>query len=320
VNAIIREYDAKMAQLKAIAEAEKQAILSQNAAAAEQARIAREQLTGELVALKKAYDELVSNLTATTSAYESKLAQLEAAKRQELEAVRAQNSAAVAAAQAEQTRLQSEIAALKESSTSSKAEYEQAVAALKAAQQQEIDAAKSQNTALAEQARAAQVELQKTISELEAKSGVSSQEIASLKAMLAGGGGLDRTIYVIVHAPSWTDHAELKVLTLSTTGNIGVETYRNRDYAQTFAMSATGATLRCLSGNGLYIADEGCSTPVASESFAAPWTLFATGRHELERHIISKKCGRYLSSELHGTVSFEESPTGWYFVPVGSLS
>jgi len=266
IGAIIREYDTKMAQLKEAMAAEKQALLDQNASAAEQARAVKEQLTADLYALKKAYDELVARLATTTSEYDTKLAQLEAAKKAELDAAKAQNEAAVAAAQAAQAKLQEELEGLKLSGT------------------------------------------------------VSSKEIAALKAMLGSGQGIGRTLYVIVHAPSWLEQGELNALTLSDSGTISVAPYKYRDYTQTFALAPNGSIIRCLSRSGLYLVDEGCSTPISSESFAAPWSLFSTGRHTLERLIASRKCGKYLASLMHNEVSFESIPTPWYLVPVGSMS
>ena len=252
IGAIIREYDTKMAQLKEAMAAEKQALLDQNASAAEQARAVKEQLTADLYALKKSYDELVARLATTTSEYDTKLAQLEAAKKAELDAAKAQNEAAVAAAQAAQAKLQG--------------------------------------------------------------------ELEGLKAMLGSGQGIGRTLYVIVHAPSWLEQGELNALTLSDSGTISVAPYKYRDYTQTFALAPNGSIIRCLSRSGLYLADEGCSTPISSESFAAPWSLFSTGRHTLERLIASRKCGKYLASLMHNEVSFESIPTPWYLVPVGSMS
>jgi chromosome segregation ATPase len=256
--------------------------------------------------------------------------------------------------------LAAQLESLQNKITKIREDHTAAMEAYKKARQKEIDALNAKNMAAAARAKAEKEDLQATISALEGRYDVAVTQIQTIEGELGvertlndelstqlqseqdrnalltsqlnkatatptpttpvpDTGGWGSTVYVIVHAPTWLRRGILHVVTL-TSGGVTLQQYRGRDYAQTFAISNSGTTFRSVAADGLYLSDEGCSTPIPNDVATGEWKVERAGSHYLERAIRSMACGKYLGSPLSQQIGFVDMPESWYIVPVGQRS
>lgn len=352
IDRLVREYEAKMAQLQAAAAAEKQALIDQNAAAAEQARQLQEGLIRDLTALKQQYDQLKAAAAAAEQElqntkqgmdqikveYDQKMVQLAEAQRKELEAIASQNGAAMEAARIEKERLIAEMKALK-------IQYDTAVVI-------------SQQCPIIPE---------KTIL-VDGKSGqmyryeagmLRGMSVDTYRALGSPGyttyksGTLDNcprgpdiqhqtvtpkptdapteapafpsTVYVIIHGESWSMKGEMRVLA-SRFGGAVIEPFAFKDLAQVFAINSAGY-IRSLEGQGLYLTsqDDCLSAVMMKDVPKAGWRLQKTGDSQYGYQLISP-CSVSLkagvadrSPVLEQSAFGDEASDAWYVLPIGKM-
>ena len=351
IDALVKEYEAKMAQLRAAMNAEKQALLQQNAAAAQQAQQIQAQLTAELTSLKQRYDTLTAQVSQTETTlqttqqqlvdlkneYDAKIVALEAARKQEIDALNAQNAEAAAAAQAEQTRITSELNALKatyDALVKRAAEcpvipegtvavdggdgqlYVFKSGTLRPMSMETYRAMGSPNYTTYPTGTLANCPRGPAMV-VEASTTAPPVTTPSRDPVFPG------TLYVIVHADSWLSTQQLKVLA-SRFGTLGVEPFQFKALEQVFVINNAGY-IRNVAGDGLYLTNAGdCLSPVMSKDPPlAPWRISRTGDSPLEYTLVSS-CGASLKASLGAQAAIleqgvfgSEVSENWYIVPVG---
>jgi len=352
VDAIVKEYERKMAELRAAAEAEKQALQAQNAAAAEQARQIQEQLVRDLTALKAQYEQMkaaaesASNdlqtakqeLDAIKTSYDQKMAALAAAQKAELDALNAKNTAAVNEARAVQQQLVAEMTALK-------AQYDALVA-------QSAECPTIPEGAIVVDGKDGQL-YKWDMAALRPMSTDTYRALGSPGYTTFPSGKLDKcprgpvvvietvapttptpsspsgpsdqtfpnTLYILVHAESWSEKGELKVLA-SRFGGATIEPFQYKALEQVFAINNNGY-IRNLEGAGPYITShDDCLAPIMSkETPKTGWKIQKTGESKYGYRLVST-CGTSLSASVGAREPMLEKPSigvtdVWYILPVG---
>jgi hypothetical protein len=352
LDKIAKEYEQKMAELRAAAEAEKQALQAQNAAAAGQARQIQQQLLGELAGLKAQYDQLKASAASASkelestkqemvqikTEYDQKMLDLAAAQKKELEAIASQNAAAIEAARLEKEKLVAELKELK-------VKFDTAVALSK---QCPII---PENTVLVDgktgQMYRYEAGMLRAIS-LETYRALGSPKYTTYKA-----GSLDNcprgpdiqvptvtpkpteapledpafpsTVYVLIHAESWAMKSELRVLA-SRFGGAVIEPFEFKELAQVFAINSQGY-VRSLEGQGAYLTNQDdCLAPIMSKDVPKTgWRLQKTGDSQYGYKLVSS-CGVSLkagvtdrSPVLEKSVFGGDASDEWYVLPIGKM-
>jgi len=352
IDRLVKEYEAKMAQLQAAAAAEKQALLDQNAAAAQQAKQTQQQLIGDLTVLKHQYDQLKAAAAAAEQElqdtkqgidqikveYDQKMVQLAEAQRKELEAIASKNGAAMEAARIEKERLIAEMKALK-------IQYETAVVI---SQQCPIIPEK---TILVDG---------KTGQMFKYEAGMlRGMSVDTYRALGSPGyttyksGTLDNcprgpdiqhqtvtpkptdaptedpafpsTVYVIIHGESWSMKGEMRVLA-SRFGGAVIEPFAFKDLAQVFAINSAGY-IRSLEGQGLYLTsqDDCLSAVMMKDVPKAGWRLQKTGDSQYGYQLISPCSVSLKAGVADRSPVLEQSAFGddasdeWYVLPIGKM-
>ncbi len=354
IDRVVKEYEAKMAQLQAAAAAEKQALIDQNSAAAQQAQQLQQQLTGDLTALKQQYDQLKTAAETTTgqldqakqelgqlkSEYAQKMAALQAAQAAELEALNAKNSAAVNEARAAQQQLIAEM-------TSLKSQYDAIVA--KASECPTIP-----ENAIVVDGKDGQL-YKWQMAALRPMSSDTYRALGSPGYTTFPSGQLDRcprgpvvvietpppttptptsspkdqtfpgTLYILVHAESWLKEQELKVLA-SRFGGATIEPFQYKSLEQVFVINNNGY-IRNLEGNGPYLAShDSCMAPVMmKETPEMGWKIQKAGDSKYAYRLVAH-CGTSLTASIGAREPMLERPSTeqasdtWYILPVGSAT
>ena len=354
IDRLVKEYETKMAQLQAAALAEKQALLEQNAAAAQQAQQLQQQLMGDLTALKQQYDQHKTAAETTTgqldqakqelgqlkSEYADKMSALKAAQAAELEALNAKNSAAVNEARAAQQQLIAEM-------TSLKSQYDAIVA--KASECPTIP-----ENAIVVDGKDGQL-YKWQIAALRPMSSDTYRALGSPGYTTFPSGQLDRcprgpvvvietpppttpsptsspkdqtfpgTLYILVHAESWLKHQELKVLA-SRFGGATIEPFQFKSLEQVFVINNNGY-IRNLEGNGPYLAShDSCMAPVMmKETPEMGWKIQKAGDSKYAYRLVAH-CGTSLTASIGAREPMLERPSTeqasdtWYILPVGSAT
>lgn len=352
IDVIIAEYNLKVSKLKEVMAAEKQALLDENTVAATTAKAAQDALVAELTTLKATYDALHAKATpmmsqiesiqqelvSIKSEYEAKITALTAARQQEVDALNAQNAAAGAAAQAEQGRLTSELAALKSrydalaKNVSDCPIIPDGTVAVDGGTGQLF---KFQSGSL----RPMSMETYRALGSpnyTTYPSGTLTScprgppvvaEASTTVPPVTNAPSTDPvfpgTLYVIVHADSWLRSQQLRVLA-SRFGTLGVEPFQFKALEQVFVINNAGY-VRNVAGDGLYLTNAGdCLSPVMSKDVPlSPWRISRAGDSPLEYTLVSS-CGASLKASLGAQAAIleqgvfgSEVSENWYIVPVG---
>jgi hypothetical protein len=137
----------------------------------------------------------------------------------------------------------------------------------------------------------------------------------------------DKTVYLLVHGPTYDRDGTLRVLTVKF-GTLGLQAYNQRDPAQGFVMNAMSNMIRNVGGQGEYLAsNEGCLAPMTTtqvpqdDDTSVRWKLQPTGSHQYS-YVIRAECGRSLfaGEDDARVVTLESGGSPFYVVPVGSLA
>ena len=349
------EYEKKLNDLKDLQATEKAAIAAENDKAANEAKAAQIKLMDELLKLKSDYTNIAAQLQGTTAQlkdveqelvdtkdeYEGKLKELQVAKATEVASLKEQNKEAAAVAQTEQQRLSEDLGKLKEKYEALQKESAKCPVIPEGAvvlDGQSGTLYKFQDGAL----RKYTFEAYKshgsprytTFSpgklDLCAK-GPPMEEVTQAPTTPTPVGvttpppaapEFDGTVYVFVHAQSWDESSQLKVMS-ARFGAPVVEAFNYQDVNQAWLVSSNGY-IRSLAGQGEYVSNnDKCLAPVMNRQVPADtWKLTSRGSSSLE-YAVRSGCGTYLTSDTTGRgVSLETYGAGgrWYLVPVGKAS
>lgn len=351
IDRLVKEYETKMAQLQAAAAAEKQALLEQNAAAAQQAQQLQQQLMGDLTALKQQYDQLKATADLATSQlqlaqkdlgqikaeYDQKMTELKNAQTAELDAMNAKNTAAVNAARAVQQQLVSEMTTLK-------AQYDALV-------EQASTCPTIPEGAIVVDGKDGQL-YKYEMAALRPMSSDTYRALGSPGYTTFPSGQLDKcprgpvvviqtmapttpppatptnseqtfpgTLYILIHASSWTESAELKVLA-SRFGGATIEPFQYKALEQVFVINNNGY-IRNLEGQGPYLGShDDCLAPImVQETPKTGWKIQKSGDSKYGYRLVSS-CGSSLSASIGAREPMlEKTSMGgtdtWFIVPVG---
>jgi len=346
---IEKAYAEKMQKLKDAAEAEKKALESQNAAAAAEASKLKDQLIAELNGLKTQYDQLKTTVTEATgkleaaktelsqikTEYASKMTDLKAAQKAELDALNSKNATALEAARLAQQQLISEMTMLKtqydsllaNSSACPTIPAGSIVVDAKDGQLYRYDMAQlrpmSNDTyrALGSPAyttypsgsldkcpRGPVYTVQTTTTEPPATTGPSGPPV------------FDGSLFIVVHGKSWTERGELKVLA-TRFGGATLESFKFKDFAQVFLINNDGF-IRNLADRGLYLTSKtGClATGMTVDAPDAGWTFKKSAGSKYAYGLVSK-CGSALSATVGAREPvLEKTDDDWFIIPVGKAT
>jgi len=350
IDAIVKEYDQKMAQLKAQMEAEKKALLDQNAAAMQEAKQQQEQLIAELTGLKTRYDQLQGTvqtaqtalqttqeqLTQMNAEYTKKMQDLEIARQEEIKALNAQNQAAADAAKAAQDKLIAELTALKTSYDALMAKAAECpvipngTIAVDGANGTMYVAENGTIRPLAMDVYRAMGSPRYTVyqSLQNCPRGApymipQTTPAPTTVAPTSTDPQFPGTLYVIVHAASWLQNKRLDVLA-ARFGTPALEPFQFKSLEQVFVINNDGY-IRSVANEGLYLTNAGdCLSPVLTkEAPLSPWRVSRTGSSPLEYTMVSS-CGASLKAALGSQAPIleqgmfgSEVSESWYIVPVG---
>ena len=346
---IEKAYAEKMQKLKDAAEAEKKALESQNAAAAAEASKLKDQLITELNGLKTQYDQLKTTATDATgkleaaktelsqikTEYASKMTDLKAAQKAELDALNSKNATALEAARLAQQQLISEMTTLKTQYDSLLANSSMCptipegsiVVDAKDGQLYRYDMAQlrpmSNDTyrALGSPAyttypsgsldkcpRGPVYIVQTTTTEPPATTGPSGPPV------------FDGSLFIVVHGKSWTERGELKVLA-TRFGGATLESFKFKDFAQVFLINNDGF-IRNLADRGLYLTSKtGClATGMTVDAPDAGWTFKKSAGSKYAYGLVSN-CGSALSAAVGAREPvLEKTDDDWFIIPVGKAT
>ena len=346
---IEKAYAEKMQKLKDAAEAEKKALESQNAAAAAEASKLKDQLIAELNGLKTQYDQLKTTVTDATgkleaaktelsqikTEYASKMTELKAAQKAELDALNSKNATALEAARLAQQQLISEMTMLKtqydsllaNSSACPTIPEGSIVVDAKDGQLYRYDMAQlrpmSNDTyrvlgspayttypsgSLDKCPRGPVYTVQTTTTEPPATTGPSGPPV------------FDGSLFIVVHGKSWTERGELKVVT-TRFGGATLESFKFKDFAQVFLINNDGF-IRNLADRGLYLTSKtGClATGMVVDAPGAGWTFKKSAGSKYAYGLVSK-CGSALSATVGAREPvLEKTDDDWFIIPVGKAT
>jgi hypothetical protein len=346
---IEKEYAEKMQKLKDAAEAEKRALEAQNAAAAAEASKLKDQLITELNGLKTQYDQLKTTVTDATgkleaaktelsqikTEYASKMTDLKAAQKAELDALNSKNVTALEAARLAQQQLISEMTTLKtqydsllaNSSACPTIPEGSIVVDAKDGQLYRYDMAQlrpmSNDTyrvlgspayttypsgSLDKCPRGPVYIVQTTTTESPATTGPSGPPV------------FDGSLFIVVHGKSWTERGELKVIA-TRFGGATLESFKFKDFAQVFLINNDGF-IRNLADRGLYLTSKtGClATGMTVDAPDAGWTFKKSAGSKYAYGLVSN-CGSALSAVVGAREpALEKTADDWFIVPVGTAT
>jgi hypothetical protein len=346
---IEKAYAEKMQKLKDAAEAEKKALESQNAAAAAEASKLKDQLITELNGLKTQYDQLKTTATDATgkleaaktelsqikTEYASKMTDLKAAQKAELDALNSKNATALEAARLAQQQLISEMTTLKTQYDSLLANSSMCptipegsiVVDAKDGQLYRYDMAQlrpmSNDTyrvlgspayttypsgSLDKCPRGPVYIVQTTTTEPPATTGPSGPPV------------FDGSLFIVVHGKSWTERGELKVIA-TRFGGATLESFKFKDFAQVFLINNDGF-IRNLADRGLYLTSKtGClATGMTVDAPDAGWTFKKSAGSKYAYGLVSN-CGSALSAAVGAREPvLEKTDDDWFIIPVGKAT
>jgi len=345
---IEKAYAAKMQALKDAAEAEKKAMQAQNAAAAAEAAKLKDQLITELNGLKAQYDQLKATVSDATgqlesaktelsqikTEYASKMAELKAAQKAELDALNSKNATALEAARLAQQQLISEMTTLKTQYDSLLASSSACptipdgsiVIDAKDGQLYKYDMAQlrpmSNDTyrtigspayttypaGSLDNCPRGPVYTVQTLTEPPATTGPSGPPV------------FDGSLYILVHGKSWTERGELKVIA-TRFGGATLESFTFKDLAQIFMINNDGF-IRNLADRGLYLTSKtGClATGMTVDAPDAGWTFKKSAGSKYAYGLVSN-CGSALSATVGAREPvLEKTDDDWFIIPVGKAT
>ena len=346
---IEKAYAEKMQKLKDAAEAEKRALEAQNAAAAAEASKLKDQLIAELNGLKTQYDQLKTTVTDATgkledaktelsqikTEYASKMTDLKAAQKAELDALNSKNATALEAARLAQQQLISEMKTLKtqydsllaNSSACPTIPEGSIVVDAKDGQLYRYDMAQlrpmSNDTyrvlgspayttypsgSLDKCPRGPVYIVQTTTTEPPATTGPSGPPV------------FDGSLFIVVHGKSWTERGELKVLA-TRFGGATLESFKFKDFAQVFLINNDGF-IRNLADRGLYLTSKtGClATGMTVDAPDAGWKFKKSAGSKYAYGLVSN-CGSALSAAVGAREpALEKTDDDWFIIPVGTAT
>jgi len=350
MDEIRREYETKYQQLVDAWAAEKKALVEGNATAAQRAKEIQLQLTTELTTLKTNYDTLkqTSSNAETTlstvqqqlaelkSSYDLKMAQLMAARKEEVDALTTKNAELATVSRAEQERLTAELLALKtkydelvkqasqcpvipegtilvDGGTGQVYKFESGALRVMSMETYRALGSPSYTTwpagSLDNCAKGPPLVVQVTTS------APTPQPDASVPRF-------DGTLYVLIHAMSWKRESQLKVLS-SRFGGLAIEPFEFKSLDQTFLINDAGF-MRSLTGRGPYVTSQtDCLAPMLeTDPPAKAWRITRAGSSPLGYRIMSP-CGSRLVSNGRDVVldnAVGDGAEEWYIVAVGKAS
>ena len=348
------EYEKKLNDLKDMQAKEKAAIEAENEKAANEAKAAQIKLMDELLKLKSDYTNIAAQLQGTAAqlkdveqelvdtkdAYEGKMKELEAAKQAEVNSLKEQNKDAAAIAQSEQQRLSEELGKLKEKYEALQQEsakcpiipegavvldgqtgtlYKFQDGALR---KYTFEAYKSHGSPRYTTFSPGKLDLCPKGPPMEEVTTPAPTTPSPTVTTPPPTPEFDGTVYVFVHAQSWDESGQLKVMS-ARFGAPVVESFNFQDVNQAWMVSSNGY-IRSLAGQGEYVSNnEKCLAPIMGRNVPeTTWSLQSRGSSSLE-YSVRSECGTYLTSDTTGRgVSLESYGAGsrWYMVPVGKAN
>ena len=345
---IEKAYAVKMQALKDAAEAEKKALQAQNATAAAEAQKIQSQLIAELNGLKTQYDQLKTTVSDATgqletaktelsqikTEYASKMAELKAAQKAEIDALNSKNATALEAARLAQQQIVSELTTLKtqydsllaSSSTCPTIPDGTIVIDAKDGQLYKYDMAQlrpmSNDTYRTLGSPAYTTYPAGSLDKCPRGPVYTVQTLTEPPVTTPPSGPpvFDGTLYILVHGKSWTEHGELKVVA-TRFGGATIESFKFKDLAQVFVINNDGF-IRNLADRGLYLTSKtGClATGATVDVPDAGWTFKKSAGSKYAYGLVSK-CGSALSATAGAREPvLEKTNDDWFVVPVGKAT
>ena len=127
---------------------------------------------------------------------------------------------------------------------------------------------------------------------------------------------VDTEINVLVDGKTWDEDGRIRAVRLNMTNTSLELSEFARDPSVAWIIDDSGK-IRSLHGSGMYLSDNACSVPVASDR-ASSWKLEQSD-HPRKFKLRSSECGKYMNTTSGSIALSNATSNGFYIVPIGRV-